>query len=339
MKSVIIFGKKDARIVEREIPKIGSNEILVKMNMCGICGTDVEKYLGNFSTPPILGHEPVGIVEEIGKEISFVNVGDRVYVHHHVPCRICYYCLNGDFTMCDSFTKVNLDPCGLSEYFRVPSEIVSKGGVFKLSDKITNEKGIFIEPLACCIRAINKLSIKFSDKVLILGLGPAGYLFLLLLKSLGIANIACADVNEKRLNFAKRYTMNLFNFSNELDKKEVIDWSKIGPDIVIVATSNVKAINDSIELVRKGGKICIFGNPKRGELIGVEAAKIFLKETKIIPSYSTTEFEITQSIYLLENGLINPEELITHKYSLENAIEALEVAEKGDSIKVAVYSN
>lgn len=159
MKSVLLFGPRDARVVENEIPKIGNDEILVKMKMCGICGTDIEKYQGNFSTPPILGHEPVGIIYEIGENITGFKIGDKVFVHHHVPCRICYYCLRGDFTMCDSFTKINLDPCGLSEYFRVPERIVKFGGVFKLNNNFKDEKAVFIEPLACCIRAINKLKI------------------------------------------------------------------------------------------------------------------------------------------------------------------------------------
>jgi len=263
MKSVLLFGKRDARVVERDVPQIGKKEVLVKMKMCGICGTDVEKFQGNFSTPPILGHEPVGIVENVGEEVDFLNKGDRVFVHHHVPCRVCYYCLRGDFTMCDYFTKVNLDPCGLSEYFRVPSEIVEKRGIFKISNRISDERAIFIEPLACCIRAINKLNIHIGDKILILGLGPTGYLFLFLLKSLGVAEVGCADINEKRINFAKNFTKNVFNFSNEDDKKRVMDWSELGADVVIVATSSIKAISDAISLVRKGGKVCIFGNPKK----------------------------------------------------------------------------
>jgi len=339
MKSLLLFGQRDARIIEKKIPNIGPNEILVRMKMCGICGTDVEKYQGNFSTPPILGHEPVGIIEKIGKDVSNFKIGDRVFVHHHVPCRVCYYCLRGDFTMCDSFTQVNLDPCGLSEFFRVPERIVNFGGVFKLNQNITDEKGIFIEPLACCIRAINKLNIQISDKILIIGVGPVGYLFLLLLQSMGIADIACADINQKRLDFANKLGCeNTFNLKLENSIENIFKWSKYGPDLVIVSTSSVEALKNSIGIVRKGGKVCIFGNPKKGDMLTVEASKIFLNEIKIIPSYSTTEYEIAQAIYLLEKNIVKPEILITHKFKLDNAIDAIIEAEKGEAIKVIVYN-
>jgi len=338
MKAVLLFGKYDAKIVDLPIPIIKENEILIKLKACGICGTDVEKYQGNFITPPVLGHEVVGIIEEVGKNLDYKK-GDKVFVHHHVPCRVCYYCLRGDFTLCENFTKVNLDPCGLSEYIRVPEEIVKKGGVFLL-DKINFEKGTFIEPLACCIRAINKIKPEINDKIVIFGAGPAGLLHCMLLNSMGISKIACVDINQKRLEFAKMIGAELTLNPNQDDiYKEIKYWSNnIGADISIVATSNIKAISDSINVVRKGGKICLFGSPKKDDRLEIEPSKIFIKEIKIIPSYSTTEYEIQQAIYLLETNKINPEIIITHRFSLENSIEALKVSEKGEAIKAIVLN-
>jgi L-iditol 2-dehydrogenase len=338
MKAVILYGPHDARIVDLPIPDIKDNEILVKMDACGICGTDVEKYSGSFVTPPVLGHEVVGYIYKVSKNLKFKE-GQKVFVHHHVPCRVCYYCLRGDFTLCDNFTKVNFDPCGLAEYFRVPSEIIEKEGVFLLPEDFPSERATFIEPLACCIKAVNKIKPNIGDKIAIFGSGPAGLLFLLLLKSLGITSIACIDVNNKRLDFSKNLGSEITLNPLTVDiKKEIKNWCDgRGADIAIVATSSIKAIEDAINIIRKGGTVCLFGNPKKNETLNLNASDIFIKEIKIIPSYSTTELEIYQAISILKSSLIQPEILISHRFNLNEAVKALELSEKGETIKAIVY--
>jgi Threonine dehydrogenase and related Zn-dependent dehydrogenases len=341
MKAVLLYGIRDARVVDLPIPKINDDEILVKMKACGICGTDIEKYSGNFVTPPILGHEVVGYIYKLGKNLGGYKEGQKVFVHHHVPCRVCYYCLRGDFTLCDNFTKVNFDPCGLAEYFRVPAEIIEKRGVFVLSEDFPDDRAIFIEPLACCIKAINKIKPSIGDKVAIFGAGPAGLLILLLLRSLGITSIACIDINNKRLDFSKNLgcEISLNPVTDDLIK-EIKDWSEgRGADIAIVATSSVKAIENALNIVRKGGTICLFGNPKKNELVNLNVNDVFIKEIKIIPSYSTTELEIYQAINLLGKSTIRAETLISHRFRLDETIKALELSEKGDTIKAVIYGD
>lgn len=338
MKAVIVFGRRDARVVDLEIPKIGEGEILVKMKACGICGTDVEKYEGDFITPPILGHEVSGIIEESRKE--GLKVGSKVFVHHHVPCRKCYYCLRGDFTMCEEFKKVNFDPCGLAEFFRVPKKIVDLDGVFLLKDTMDFEEATFIEPLACCIRALEKVKPCIGDKVAVLGSGPSGLLHLILLKKAIGAEVAMIDINERRLEFAYSLGCDIaLNPMKEGFEDRIFEWSKgRGADLVILATGNTAAFNQSIKILRRGGKLLVFGSPKKGSSIILPFDHIFINEIKIFTSYSTTELEIQRAISLIESGIPELKKMITHRFQLIDAIKALEIASKGEAIKAIVYS-
>ncbi len=338
MKAVLLLGKRDARIVDLEIPRISREELRVKLLACGICGTDIEKYEGEAITPQVLGHEVVGIIDEVGEGIEEYRKGERVFVHHHVPCRICYFCLRGDFTLCSEFKKVNLDPCGLAEYFRVPSAIVKRGGVFKLSDSISDERATFIEPLACCIRALNKLKPEIGDNVVIFGAGPSGLLHLMLLKELYGTNVAVMEINDLRSKMALDLGAELV-LDPRKDVEELFNWSnQRGADIAIVATGNAQAINQALKVLRRGGKLCIFGSPSKNAEITIDPSFIFINEIKILPSYSTTELEIQQAISILEKSRIKPERMITHRFKLEEGIEALETTRKGEAVKTIILA-
>lgn len=143
LKAALVNSEGRLELADLEVPKIGKTEILVKMRACGVCGTDLEKLQGVRVTPPVLGHEVVGDIEEVGSEVTSYSRGDRVAVHHHVPCGNCFYCRAGDQTMCPDFPKSNLDPCGFAEYFRVPEINVSKGAVFHIPVSMDFEEAAF----------------------------------------------------------------------------------------------------------------------------------------------------------------------------------------------------
>src|SRR3989338_5333507 len=161
------------RIEEMQLPELKEGELLVKMRVCGVCGSDLEKVYGSYGmTSKRIGHEIAGEVVE-SKNDKF-SVGDRVFVHHHVPCYSCYYCLKGDHVLCNDYQKSNVEPCGLSEYFVVPEWNASKGGVITLPGGMSFEAAALAEPLACCIKAINRLQIRAGDTAAVIGSGPAG---------------------------------------------------------------------------------------------------------------------------------------------------------------------
>ena len=139
LKAALVDSQGQLGLVDVERPRIGRGELLVKMKVCGICGTDLEKLHGVRVTPPVLGHEVAGEIEQVGEGVENYSSGDRIVVHHHVSCQTCHYCLRGDQTLCQEFPKSNLDPCGFAEYFRVPEKNVAKGAVFRIPDDMSYE--------------------------------------------------------------------------------------------------------------------------------------------------------------------------------------------------------
>ena len=159
MKAAVVKGNSKVEIENFTISDVGSNELLIKMQSCGICGSDVEKVFGKYGQPSMrLGHEPAGEVIKIGDAISDFKIGDRVFTHHHVACysKDCHECSHGNETMCKQYYQSNLNPCGLADNYVVPEWNVLHGGVLKLPDNVSYQEAALIEPLACCVRAWSK---------------------------------------------------------------------------------------------------------------------------------------------------------------------------------------
>ena len=340
MKAVFIKGLGEIEIKDVPIPKINSKEVLVKMIVCGVCGTDIEKIKGKSATPLKLGHEVAGVIVEVGSAVKNFAVGDRVFVHHHVPCYTCYYCRHGDYTLCDEFPKSNLDPCGMAEYFRVPEDNIEKGAILKLPNEVEFDEAALIEPIGCCIRGLNKAKVNAGDDVLIIGAGPVGLIMISLLKLFGAGNIIVSETSSFRLSIAKSFNVNAaVNPINENLKETVYEVTDgRGVDLAIVAVGNAKVIPQALDLLRKGGKLLLFGSPPPGDLLIYDANKIFLRELKIIPSYSTTEIETNIALKLLKLKKIDVSKLVSHRFKLDEAEKALKLAAESDkALKILIY--
>jgi L-iditol 2-dehydrogenase len=227
--------------------------------------------------------------------------------------------------MCDTFSKTNIDPCGLAEYFRVPKYNVERGAVLKLPNNVDFDEATLIEPMACCLRALGIVKAEKGDDVLIIGAGPTGLLITGLLRLFGAGLIISSEVSERRLEAAGRMGAQiLVNPSKEslLDRVyEATDGR--GVDLAVVAVG--------------GGKVLMFGAPPGGELFTYEAGKLFIREVSLIPSYSTTEIETNIALKLLESKQLDLRWLISHRFKLSQASEALKMAAEGrEALKVVV---
>lgn len=347
MKTVVLEDKV-LQVKNLELPKINKNEVLVKMRACGICGSDLEKVFGSYGMKSMrVGHEPAGIIIKKGENIKNFKVGDRVFMHHHVPCHNCDYCNNQDFTMCDKYQSSNIFPCGLSEFIVIPEWNILMGGLIKLPNNITFDHASLIEPVACCMRALNKISIKVGDKVLIFGAGPTGLMHMMLLRHLGVSKIVLLDINEFRLNYAKNIDksieiINLSGLSDDQVEAKVKSKTKYekGADISIISTSNIKAFIQSLITTRKSGTISLFGVPPKESDFKIDLNIIYSKELKIIPSYATSEKEINQVISLMENNVIDFSTLITHRFDITNSSEAFNCAHQAkDAMKIIITNH
>ncbi|MDW0126978.1 MAG: alcohol dehydrogenase catalytic domain-containing protein [Nitrososphaeraceae archaeon] len=341
MLTVKVVDKK-VTLVESELPKVNEDEMLVRMQSCGICGSDLEKVYGNYGMRSLrVGHEPAGVVIKVGKNLKKFQVGDRVFVHHHVSCYSCRYCLQGNYTMCNNYQTSNIEPCGLSEEFIVPKWNIQHGGVLKLPESISYDEAALIEPFACCIRGLNKISIKHGDNVAILGAGPTGVMHTLLARLWGANNIVVSDVNEFRLKFVEKYGVTAVNLNLEkLDDVINNNTESFGVDVTILATGSMKAFESSLRITRRGGKILLFGVPSVGSNCDLDLNSLYSNEQIIIPSYGASEIETNQALSLMSDKSIDLLPLVTHRFQLRESDNAFKCAHEAvDAMKVLVVTS
>jgi L-iditol 2-dehydrogenase len=341
MKAAFIRGKGIVELKDVSTPRIGPMEILVRMRVCGICGTDLEKVHGEHITPPVLGHEVAGEVEQVGEKVQGVDRGGRVIIHHHISCYSCFYCKNGLETLCEAFPASNFEPCGFAECFRVPETLVRGGTVYNLPDSMSYEEGSQVEPTACCIRALRKAQIKPGSSVAVFGVGPAGLTHVQLLKSYGASQIFAIDVIEHRRELAAKFgaTRTFDPLKENIAEALASHTDCRGVDVAIVATGNPRAIEQAADSVRKGGQVVLFGAPARGTLLSLDVSRFFLRELSFQSSYSTSETEMRIALDLISSKRIQPSEMITHRLPLEEVVEAFRLAESGkEAAKVVVHN-
>ena len=325
MKVAVYHNNNDIRIEERPTPEIQEGEILVKTKSSGICGTDVMEWYRIKKAPRVLGHEMAGEIVQ-SKSRKF-QVGQRVFVSHHVPCNECKYCLDGNHTACETLHKGNYDPGGFSEFIRIP-QINVLNGTYLLPETISYEEGTMIEPLACVLRGQGAIRVKPNHTVLILGSGLSGLLNIKIAKLIG-AKVIATDINEYRLNKAKEYGAD-----------QIIDVSKeslddIKADKIIICTGAKQAVTQAFNCIDKKGTILFFAIPK--DNIELPIIDLWRNELTITSSYGAAPDDLSKALSLIRQDKINVKDMITHKLPLEKIQEGFKiVAEAKESLKVVL---
>ncbi|MFN3654683.1 MAG: zinc-dependent dehydrogenase [Candidatus Nitrosotenuis sp.] len=340
MKTAFVKGPASVEVQETTKPVLGPGDILVRMQSCGICGSDVEKVFGKYGQPSMrLGHEPAGVIVEVGSAVTDFKVGDRVFTHHHVPCYSCHYCKHGNETMCPKYYETNLSPCGLSEEYIVPQWNVEHGGVLKIPDALSFDEAAMIEPLACCVRAWSKFSYQRGDTTAVFGAGPTGMMHVMLANANEFSKVFCFDVNDFRLDFAKKFGAVPLKSEPHSIQKVLADTQDRGVDVSIIATGNLKAISDAISITRKGGVIMLFGVPSKGATMDIDMSVIYSKELTLVPSYAASDQDTKRALELISTGKVDVKRLITHRYALGDSQKAFEHAHTGqNAMKIIIHN-
>ena len=341
MKSIVLRsqagrGGLKAELAEMEVPVPGRGELLVRMEACGLCGTDLEKMRGEYTASmPVLGHEAAGVISAVGEGVTSFREGDRVFPHHHVPCYECYVCKAGDETMCDMYRKSNILPGGFSEYFRVPEWNISKGGVLSLPNEVTFEEGALIEPTACCLRGIRKHA-KAGETVLVVGAGPVGLMHALLLEPMEV-RVVISDISRPRLEFAERMHLDLVLDASKDDVPGRLksETQGRGADLAIVASGSKAAITQALGSIRRGGRVCLFGVPPKGTVLGNDISDLYNSGQQIVTSYGANDVDTKAAMGIIAS---NPDfaRLVTHRFPLSKFDEAVAAASGGEAMKVVI---
>jgi L-iditol 2-dehydrogenase len=319
MKAAVYYGVDTFKVEELPLPRIDEYEALVKVKACGVCGTDVHKAVHHtVKAGTVLGHEVAGDIIEVGEKVTKFRIGEKVVVPHHTPCFSCSYCHHGHHTLCDQYTKTNIDPGGFSEAIRVPQPNVERA---MLSfDIVDYEEAAFVEPLACCIHAWERLEVFPGDSVLIVGAGPIGLLHMELAK-IRQAEVMVTDIKESRLEQVEKMGGT---------PVQAGDMKGLQADIVIVAAGNKNAYELALSSVRKGGQISFFAECPPDSHITVDPNTVYGKELTFTGSYSSTPFGHWKALNLIQSKAVKVSQLISHRFGLEDLGKAIKMASRAD---------
>jgi L-iditol 2-dehydrogenase len=346
MRAVVYRGVNDMRVETVPVPKIGPGELLVRVATCGICGTDLKKiHTGSHSAPRIFGHEMAGTIVETGEGVTRYEVGERVVVHHHVPCGNCYYCRKQTPTQCELYKKVGVtagfEPSGggFAEYIRVMSWIVEGRGVVRIPDGVPFEQAAFVEPLNTVLKGVKLLDLRSDDTVLVIGQGPIGLMHAALAHRTG-ARVLTSDLYQERHAIAARFGLGdpIHAGSENVVERVFAETDRRGADAVILAVGGNALIKTAMDAVRPGGRVMLFAQTQHGEAT-IDPGAVCMDEKTLMGSYSSS-FEILDEVTDLafggyRNGF-DLTQLISHRFPLEHAVEAIEIAShpKADSMKI-----
>jgi len=340
MKAAMYYSLDDIRIQDVPKPKIGVDEILVEMKACGVCGSDLMEWYLRSRAPLVLGHEPAGVIVEAGKNVKNFSVGDRVFAHHHVADLTCYYCKHGDYTLCPQFAQTHLEPGGFAQYFKVPAPNLQID-TLKLPDNVSYEEATLIEPVGCCIRAQNKVGVQKGDSVAVIGAGPSGIIHAMLAKAAGAKEVLITDLVDYRLRMAERLGADLaLNHQDENVVERVKEATENrGADIVVVTAPNARAVEDSVQMVRRGGRILLFAPTQPDQYARLSPHRLFFSEITVVPSYSVSHIETRKALQLITSGRLKAKELITHRFPLSQTREAFQTAAKSKECLKTIVLN
>jgi L-iditol 2-dehydrogenase len=345
MKAAVYQGRDVVEMLSVPVPQTGEGELLVRIGACGVCATDIKKIeLGLVPAPRIFGHEMAGAVVRIGRGVTKFVPGDRVVVHHHVPCRSCFYCRRKLYSQCELYrrtgTTAGFEPAGggFAEYVRVMDWIVEAGTV-KIPDGIAFEEATFLEPLNTCLKALETAELEPGEVVLIAGQGPIGLLLTQAVVCEG-CTVVGLDLMESRLRVARELgaAVALNPTSQSVDEVLAGITEGRGADLVIVATAAHDAVLAAQKHVRRGGRVLLFAQTVPEEMISVDASKVCMEEKRLIGSYSSSVELQEMAARLIFERKINVARLITHRLPLSRLLDGIHIAShpSGDSLKVVV---
>jgi L-iditol 2-dehydrogenase len=321
-------------LVDQPRLQISDGEILVKMKACGICGTDIAKvYDPYFKKPQQIGHELVAIILETKSE-KF-KIDQHVAIAHHAPDPNSHYTVRGSATMDPAFKSSNIDPGGFAEFIRVPKELVQQT-VIAIPDHVPDLRAVFMEPLACCLRALDRVSIENGDTALIIGAGAVGILFLPLLKDAGVKSIVL-DMRAERLALAKDWGAIDGCVVGNGDITEIAKRNSEGRgvDLVILSVITKATLETALQTIRDGGTILLFGS-KPTNSFAIDWWEIWRREINLTTSYSATPDLMPRAMALLAKPNYAFETLASDNFKLAQAQQAFDLVHAGRASKIVL---
>ena len=336
MQVARLYDFGDIRVEECPRPDVGDGDILIRTRACGICTGDIMPWYLKRKAPLVLGHEPVGVVEQTGAAVRGFKPGDRVFVHHHAPCFQCAACRRGEYVQCPTWRATSIVPGGMAEFFLVSP--ANQRDTLRIPDSVDDAGGVLIEPAACVVKSLKRSGLKPGETVLVIGLGIMGMMHVKIARDLGAGMIMGADLFPSRAKRAIELGADsgiVVEGDNLIEQVREITNGAMA-DVVIVGPGTSKAIAAGIAAAGRGATVVQFTSTPPGEELMVKPHDLYFNETRLIPSYSCGPDETRQALSLVERGVLTSAELVTHRFALAQITEAFAAAQKPESLKVIV---
>jgi L-iditol 2-dehydrogenase len=323
MRAAVLYDVDDIRIEQRDVPKIAAGELLVQTRASGICTGDIMGWYVRRKAPLVLGHEPAGVVAAVGSGVTDFVPGDRVFVHHHAPCFDCRACERGDYVQCATWRKSAIEPGGLAEYFRVPSENLRD--TLRLPQEVPFVDGSLVEPLACVVKSLRRSGVRSGDSLHVIGLGVMGLMHALAAHFYG-ASVSGTDLLEHRRAHAAALGVRATRPDEALS----------GADVVICGPGSPEALRNAFAAVAPGGTVVMFTPFEPGVALTVDPNDLYFRDVKLVTSYSCGPEDTREALDLIARRVVTAERLGATFYPLEEAPRAYEALRAGRIIKPIV---
>jgi L-iditol 2-dehydrogenase len=347
MHAAVYRGVDQVCVEEVQVPQIGPREVLVRVAACGVCGTDLKKiHYGLVPPPRIFGHETAGIIVAVGPEVTDWHIGERVVVHHHVPCQSpdCFFCRRRAFSQCPTYkrtgTTAGFEPAGggFAEYVRV-MDWCAAAGMVRIPDDVSFEEASFVEPLNTVLKGVQMAGVQSGDTVLVIGQGPIGLLFTQLARLAG-ARVVSTDLFDYRLTLARQLGADMaLNPQTDSVSEALLMLSEgRGADLVVVAVPDTRVVAQAFAAVRPAGKVLLFAQTRLNDPLEVDAGAVCMQEKALLGSYSSDITLQQQSADLIFSRRVDVRALISHRFPLDAIAQAFDLAShpRNNSLKIVV---
>ncbi len=345
MRAAALYGKRDLRVAEADLPSINAEEILVQVKGAFVCGTDVRMYHNGYqgvseATPLILGHEGSGVVARVGSQVKNFKEGMRVAVAPNIGCGICDFCVSGNTHLCSRYKALGIHMPGFfAEYIKIPAGFVRQGNVVEIPDPLSFEEAALAEPLACVFNAFEKSKLRPGETVLIIGAGPIGLMHAKMAQAAGAEKIILNDLSRERLDLCRQLDSTLITIESETLKEDIDSLTEgRGVDVCITACPAPQAQQVALELAAISGRVIFFGGlPPDKAHVSLNTNLIHYKQLEVTGTTRQSLSQYRRTLRLVACGRINIKDLISSRTALEEIQSALDNISQARSLKSAIY--
>ena len=342
-QAIVYHGPQDVRVEQVAMPRCAEDELLVRVDACAVCGSDLKAYRsGNprIRPPKVMGHEFTGRIETIGSRVCGFALGERVVMATSVSCGRCLYCRRGWRNLCVELAPMGFSyPGGMAQFVTIPKQAIQEGHVIVVPEGVPADQAALAEPISCAVNAAQNSHVRQGDVVAVLGAGPMGILNACVAREFGASKVLLSEINPTRLAQAQGFAFDRLVNPAQEDLRAVIlaETGGYGADVVIVAAPAAAPQEEALSLVRKRGTVCLFASlPVGRSSLTIDARVLHYGELRVVGSSDSSPDHVRRAVEMLASGRLPAGKIVTHRLPLDEIQQAFSLMESGEALRVVL---